>query len=47
VLELCLSRGGYFVSTGETLPRTLTHAVDLYGVSLVFVSALLTMGWTI
>ncbi|GEJ56634.1 hypothetical protein AMYX_13750 [Anaeromyxobacter diazotrophicus] len=32
VLELSLSRGGYFVMAGETLPRDLAHAVALYGV---------------
>jgi ParB family chromosome partitioning protein len=32
VLELSLSRGGYFVMAGDTLPRDLAHAVALYGV---------------
>jgi ParB family chromosome partitioning protein len=32
VLELCLSRGAYFVMAGDTLPRDLAHAVELYGV---------------
>jgi ParB family chromosome partitioning protein len=32
VLELCLSRGGYFVTAGDSLPRDLAHAVALYGV---------------
>lgn len=32
VLELCLSRGGYFVTAGDTLPRDLAHAVEVYGI---------------
>jgi ParB family chromosome partitioning protein len=32
VLELCLSRGAYFVMGGDALPRDLAQAVELYAV---------------
>jgi ParB family chromosome partitioning protein len=32
VLELCLSRGAYFVMGSEKYPRDLAHAIELYGI---------------
>ena len=39
VLELCLSRGGYFVTAEDALPRDLAHAVELYGIDRASIEA--------
>ena len=32
LLELCLSRGGYYVMAGDRYPRDLARAIEAYGI---------------
>ncbi len=42
VLELSVSRGGYFVTAGDTLPRDLPHAAELYGIDAASIEKAVT-----